>query len=87
MATRHNLPVLCLSSLTRPPRDASNNWRPQLADLRESGELEHDADNVIFLHWDRQTNLRELIVAKQREGILGTLTLKFDEYLRFEEVT
>ncbi|OFX04187.1 MAG: hypothetical protein A3E78_02525 [Alphaproteobacteria bacterium RIFCSPHIGHO2_12_FULL_63_12] len=86
MATRHNIPVLCLSSLTRPPRDASNNWRPQLADLRESGELEHDADNVMFLHWDRQSNLRELNVAKQREGILGTITLKFDEYLRFEEV-
>ncbi len=87
LSVKHNIPMLVLSSLTRPPRDAGNRWRPILQDLRESGELEHDADNVLFLHWDRETNIRELIVAKQREGELGTpIKLVLTDHLTFEAV-
>jgi replicative DNA helicase len=78
------VPVLCLSSLSRPPQD---NKRPTLASLRESGNLEHDADTVIFLHRpDEMQPETEVVVAKSRNGRTGLVTLHFrGEYLRFEE--
>lgn len=92
LAITHKCPVLCLSSLSRPPKDASAKWRPQLSDLRESGELEHDADLVLFMHGDLNAPAeadrlaRELIVAKNRDGAVGTLHLKMDYCLRFVEM-
>lgn len=76
LAVRHELPFLVLSSLRRPER-ASPNWRPGLSDLRESGELEHDADTVIFLHRELTSPNTELILAKQRDGEVGTFPLQF----------
>lgn len=80
----HRVPVLCLSSLTRP---AGDNKRPTLASLRESGNLEHDADTVVFFHRQDDTSpATECIVAKARNGRQGSVDLYLrGEYLRFEE--
>lgn len=75
LAHTHTVPVLALSSLSRP----AHGSRPSLASLRESGELEHDADTVLLLHReeDDQTGRTELIVAKARSGRVGTIDLFF----------
>lgn len=87
LAVLHNVPVLCLSSLSRPPKDAGKNWRPQLSDLRESGELEHDADVVILLHRDWGSDICEANLAKQRDGRVDTVKLQFTgELLAFKEL-
>ncbi len=79
----YETPVLCLSSLSRPV----DGKAPTLASLRESGNLEHDADTVILLH--RPEEMRpetDCIVAKSRNGRTGKVELSFrGEYLRFEE--
>lgn len=79
----YGVPVLCLSSLSRPP----DGKAPTLASLRESGNLEHDADNVILLHQPNELEDRRLcIVAKARNGRTGQAELYFrGEFLRFEE--
>ena len=81
LARELNIPVIALSQLTR---DAEGK-RPGLADIRESGSLEQDADVVMFLHRDREetgtdgnkTIATELILAKQRNGPIGTIPLLF----------
>lgn len=79
----YQVPVLCLSSLSRPPEGRA----PTLASLRESGNLEHDADSVILLHRPQELEmLTQCIVAKSRNGRTGMVELAFSgEYLRFEE--
>lgn len=79
----YGVPVLCLSSLSRPP----DGKAPTLASLRESGNLEHDADNVILLHQPNELeDRRQCIVAKARNGRTGQVELFFrGEFLRFEE--
>lgn len=85
LAVRHEVPFLVLSSLRRPERSATN-WRPGLADLRESGELEHDCDVAIFLHRELASPDAELILAKQRDGEVGTFNLRFHgQTVTFEE--
>ncbi len=81
LARELHIPVVALSQLTR---DAEGK-KPGLADIRESGSLEQDADVVMFLHRERQetsedserTIPTELILAKQRNGPVGTLSLVF----------
>lgn len=68
------VPVVCLSSLARPP--SGTNPEPTLASLRESGELEHDADIVIFLHRKDDSQI-VCIVAKNRDGATGVMHLTF----------
>jgi hypothetical protein len=76
------VPVLCLSSLSRPP--TGTNPEPTLASLRESGELEHDADIVMFLH--RKDDQTLCIVSKNRDGVTGTMRLAFrPEFVSFKE--
>ncbi len=85
LAMQCKLPVLCLSSLSRPEKGAGER-KPTLADLRESGELEHDADVVLFLHRGFQEEETTLIVAKNRDGRVGETTLRFRaEYVAFEQ--
>jgi replicative DNA helicase len=85
LAMTCHLPVLCLSSLSRPEKGA-NDRRPVLSDLRESGELEHDADVVLFLHRGFQQEETTLIVAKNRDGRVGETTLRFrSEYVAFDQ--
>lgn len=86
LARARRLTVLCASSLSRPAKGQADK-RPTLADLRESGELEHDADTVLFLHGAAESGKRECILAKQREGPTGVVHLQLRrESGRFVEV-
>jgi len=87
LALTLKLPVLCLSSLSRPGKEHTGR-RPTLDDLRESGELEHDADIVIFLHRRPMEPETECIVAKNRDGAVGLIAMSFTaETLTFVETT
>jgi replicative DNA helicase len=93
LAKELNVPLVALSQLSRAP-EARTDHRPQLADLRESGAIEQDADLVAFIYREEQYNrteenagLAELIVAKQRNGPTGTVKLAFlKEFTRFENM-
>ena len=65
-------------------RESLKRTRPTNADLRESGSLEQDADNIIFIYADEEEQQKrivntELIVSKQRNGPTGTVRIKFDK--------
>lgn len=93
LAKELKIPVLVLSQLTRAPE--RDERKPQLADLRESGAIEQDADVVLFINRPNfyKTDLpeeerakAELIIAKQRNGPTGTLNFVFlARHTRFEE--
>ncbi len=83
MAKELNVPIICLSQLRRLS-DNKGATRPMLSDLRESGAIEQDADQVIFIHredyYNRDTdqqNIAECIVAKNRHGETGTIELQW----------
>jgi replicative DNA helicase len=83
-AKRLRIPVIVLSQLSRPTKTQSIP-RPQLSDLRESGEIEQDADVVVFIHreemygrTDDNANLAELDVAKQRNGPTGIAHCRYE---------
>lgn len=84
MAKGFSIPVLALSQLSRETTKRSGH-RPSLADLRDSGSLEQDADVVMFLHRDDyydpnsdRKGIADLIIAKQRNGPTGDIELKWD---------
>ena len=83
MAKELNVPVVCLSQLSRGPEGRTDK-RPMLSDLRESGAIEQDADEVLFLYRDEYYNentedkgIAECIVAKNRHGEVGTVKLQW----------
>ena len=82
LARELGIPVVALSQVRRE----SEGKRPNLADLRESGSIEQDADVVIFIHTeDLKAEVREVAVAKQRNGPVGEISLAFlTKYTRFE---
>jgi replicative DNA helicase len=83
LAVSAHLVVVCLSSLAR---SQDKEQRPTLASLRESGELEHDADVVLLLHRLPMQAETECIVAKNRDGRQGIVSLMFrHEFVTFDE--
>ena len=81
LAKEIDVPVIALSQLSRAP-EARPDHRPMLQDLRESGSIEQDADMVLFIYRDdyynpqgEQTNIAEIIIAKNRSGSTGPVEL------------
>ena len=73
-----NIPIIALCQLNKN----TNTGEPTLADLRESGSLEQDADNIIFIYKeDEESNLTILKLAKQRAGDIGKVKVKFNKQL------
>lgn len=82
-----NIPIIALCQLNRN----ANNAEPTLADLRESGSLEQDADNILFLYQDSEQDIQNNIVtiklAKQRAGEIGKIKVKFEKMTsRFKNI-
>jgi replicative DNA helicase len=86
LAKELNIPVLALSQLSRDI-DKRDVKIPRLSDLRESGSIEQDADVVMFIYRkdrdrvdtpEEEQNLVEIIVAKHRNGPVGSIQLRFD---------
>jgi replicative DNA helicase len=90
LAKELELPVLALAQVNRSSEDRQDH-RPRLADLRESGSIEADADTVMILHRPemhepgQHEGVVEVIIAKQRNGPTGEITLTFlKQYMRYE---
>src|SRR5215472_8689943 len=93
LAKELNVPLVALSQLSRAPENRTDH-RPQLADLRESGAIEQDADLVAFIYRDEtygateeNRNIAEVSIAKQRNGPTGTIFLAFlNQFAKFTDL-
>ena len=97
LARQFNIPIIALSQLSRNVENRVDK-KPILSDLRESGSIEQDADLVLMLYRNKDFHMKqnkiqnyyltELILAKQRNGSLGNIKLKFEpnktKFLNFD---
>ena len=96
MAKELDVPVMVAAQLSRSPEKQSGSRKPGLSDLRESGSIEQDADQVLFIYRDDyyrneqqdptsvSPNSSEIIVAKNRHGELGSVPLAWQgEFTQF----
>lgn len=91
LAKELNIPIMAFAQVSRSVESRSDNRRPYLSDLRESGAIEQDADIIMFLYRDEvynedtvYKNIAEIIIAKHRNGELATVPVSFDaEYTKF----
>ncbi|WP_284037064.1 DnaB-like helicase C-terminal domain-containing protein [Neobacillus sp. 114] len=85
MAKDFDCPVICLAQLNRSVESRANK-RPMMSDIRESGSVEQDADVILFLYreayYDKesQDHSLEIIVSKNRNGQVGTISVNYNEY-------
>jgi replicative DNA helicase len=95
LAKEMQVPVIALSQLSRAPESRGGDHRPQLADLRESGSIEQDADLVMFIFREEVykqddpelQGRAEIIIAKQRNGPIGRVKMAFLKHCtRFESL-
>ena len=97
LARELNIPVLVMSQLNRQAENRDDH-RPRLSDLRESGDIEQDADVVLLLHrpdyyhrddpYYKPSNIAEVSIAKHRNGPCGMIELEWDaEATRFRNKT
>jgi len=95
LARELNVPLIAVSQLSRAP-ERREDFKPRLSDLRESGAIEQDADLVLLLFREEYYNpedesskgLSEIIIAKQRNGPVGSTKLAFvKEFMRFENLS
>jgi len=93
IARELEVPVIALSQLSRAT-EAREGHKPRMSDLRESGSIEQDADVIALLYredyyyTERRPNEADVIIAKQRNGPTGPVTLTFlKEYMRFQNFT
>jgi len=95
LAKELRVPIIALSQLSRAVETRGGERKPVLADLRESGAIEQDADVVIFIYRkevydpsEENKGLAEIMISKQRNGPVGTVMLTFrDRYTRFEDLS
>lgn len=92
------IPIIALAQVNRKPTQRGGGKRPRISDLRESGAIEQDSDMIAFIHRVEEmdldmhdklgvdpTGIADFIIAKQRDGPVGTVYLHFiKEYTRFE---
>jgi len=95
LAKELEIPVVLVSQLNRG-LVSRDNKKPNMADLKESGAIEQDADVILFIHRDEYYNgnasdevgQADIIISKQRNGITGAIKLKWNaEYIRFENLS
>lgn len=94
MAKEMNVPILCLSQLSRSTEKRAGHHKPLLSDLRDSGSIEQDADIVLFIYRGEQYDdveeedkKNEIIVAKNRHGPTGSVEVHWaGEYTKFTNV-